>query len=258
MWRAIILFAVLMAFFAWIASALETNAMGILQQASHTPPPSTPVCVIRYNNAPAYQNFDLQNESTITALGVRLGLGTPTTTAPMTTNWTAYLMDDTQVTIYATQSFDPNAWDSVIRERIIYLDTPVQLAAEQYSLVIANDGLEPTNWIRWKRSNVNQIPGAFTCNDLVTAYYGEQDAGFKIYGYVNFKPWFIKNIFAQDCTYITSGPTTTSNCENLTSSTTPLYLYDASQTLFNGFILFTISFAGLFVLWNKFRRKGGD
>jgi len=42
------------------------------------------------------------------------------------------------------------------------------------------------------------------------------------------------------------------------TTTTTMNMTNPTQDIFSGWILFFIMFFGMFVLWNKFRRKGGD
>jgi len=70
---------------------------------------------------------------------------------------------------------------------------------------------------------------------------------------VVFRPWLIETAFASECTFVTNGATTTSECTDpIITSNNP------ATNVFLNYMLFLIFTIFTFVLWIKLKQKGGD
>jgi len=259
--RFFILGLILLTLLMLASAALKAEASSslIVKQSSH----NTTCRVTDGNNNFAYQTINFDGSYMLDE--IRFMIGKRNTVAMPDLD---FYFTKNESTILHNVLIDDSAI-SVTPSEYIVTFSPIEVdESDYYKLWWFVDGIALGNFYSLRYANSNVYTDGFggcvssgvddsNIGDYYFALYGEKNIGFNFSWLLPLVPHVLATT---SCSFVTLGPTTTAQCSDpvLSSSSTPFFLYNPSQVLFNGFLLFVIAFAGLFTLWRKFKNKGGD
>jgi len=201
-----------------------------------------------YDYAYEYIKDTVPERFTISEIDLRLKAVLNTTSFPFEGKWNIEIWDLDQQHMYAVKTFDPNV---VTTSQATYtFPFNNEIIPKDFLVKITTDTTEK-NFLHWHRKNTgaDNYPNSEAYCSAFNATYS-YDYYTVIRGeYVYWQPWFGIPIAKAECQFVTTGATTTTNCDTATSSIQ--ITDDPTRNIFFGLVLFFITFFGLIFYFKK-------